>query len=108
MKTTAFYEMLLDLGIAVKFLINGLIGGVVWSVYKKSKLIDALRQIFIGGIVSAYATPVIIHYTSLSDEILGFTSFVIGMTGMVILDSIYTKVVEKVKNFKKGITIINK
>lgn len=78
-----------EVGIPFKYLINGLVGGFIWSVYQKSKFIDGLRQTIIGGTVSAYTTPLIIEQSSLGPGFIGFTCFVVGLLGMVIIDSIY-------------------
>jgi len=84
-----------QLGIAGKYLINGLVGGLVWSIYKKAKFWEAVRQIFVGGIISGYATPFIAERLSLKDA--GFMSFVIGMIGMVIIEIVYKWAVGKLK-----------
>lgn len=91
----SFLSFLNDLGIGWKYLFNGLIGGVVYAVYNKSKFWDAVRQVFIGGMVSAYTTPLIAEKLSLS--YVGFLSFVIGTVGMVILDSLIKWIIKKVK-----------
>lgn len=103
-----FFLFMENLGLGWKFFINGLIGGVIWSLYKKSKIIEAVRQIIIGGVVAGYFTPVIVSHTSMGMETVGFTSFVIGMTGMVVVDSIYKYVVKMVKKWKEAMIIINK
>lgn len=84
-----FIQMLAELGIVLKFLINGLIGGFIWSLYKKSKFWESVRQILIGGIVAGYLTPVLSDKFSLDESQTGFMSFTVGMTGMVIIDSVY-------------------
>lgn len=94
---TDFFQVLQTLGISWQNLVNGLIGGLVWSVYKRSKFYVALRQIFIGGIVSAYVTPFVASKTNLPAT--GFLSFVIGMIGMVVLDTLYNWAVKKIKLF---------
>jgi hypothetical protein len=91
-------NLLGDIGIAWKYLINGLIGGFIWSLYKKSKFGEALRQIIIGGIVSGYFTPVVVIKFSMDLSLIGFTSFIIGMLGMVIIDSAYKYAIG---NYKK-------
>lgn len=96
-----------ELGIIWKFAINGLIGGAIWSIYKKSKFGEALRQVVIGGVVSGYFTPVIVSKTNMQMELVGFTSFVIGMLGMVILDSIYTHVIKLIKKWKDAVVFVN-
>lgn len=95
-----FFKMLDDLGIAIKYLINGLIGGFIFSLYKRSKFWEAVRQIVIGGFVAGYFTPVIVKRTEMDMSFVGFTSFVVGMTGMVIIDSIYKYVATRVKKWR--------
>ena len=75
--------------------------------YEKSKFWTAFRQIIIGGVVSGYFTPVIVKYTGMDLSFVGFTSFVIGMLGMVVIDSIYKYVVKTIKKWKEAIIIIN-
>jgi uncharacterized membrane protein len=75
--------------------------------YKKSKFWESFRQIIIGGIVSGYFTPVIVAKSSMDMSLVGFTSFVIGMLGMVIVDSIYKYAVKLIKKWKEAIIIIN-
>lgn len=89
MNKYSFLSLLEDLGLVWKYALNGLIGGFVWSLYKKSKFLDALRQILIGGIVSGYFTPVIVAKFEMDLSLTGFTSYVLGMLGMVIIDSLY-------------------
>jgi len=78
-----------------KYLSNGLIGGFVWALYKKLKFWDSVRQIFVGGIVSAYSTPVIASKFSLQDA--GFISFVVGIIGLVLIEVLYKWAVKKIK-----------
>lgn len=106
MKYTIF-SLLDDLGLVWKYAINGLIGGLIWSMYKKSKFWEAFRQVIIGGVVSGYFTPVIVAKTGMDMQFVGFTSFVIGMLGMVIVDSIYKYLVKLIKKWKDAIVIIN-
>lgn len=96
------------LGIGWKYLINGLVGGVVWSIYKKSKFWEAFRQIIIGGIVSGYFTPVILAKTGMDLAFVGFTSFIVGMMGMIIVDNMYKYVAKQIKKWKEAIIFINK
>lgn len=91
-------QFLDDLGLVWKYAINGLIGGLIWSMYKKSKFWEAFRQVIIGGVVSGYFTPVIVTKTNMDMSLVGFTSFVMGMLGMVIIDSLYKYVLS---NYKK-------
>ena len=95
-----FIRILGELGIAAKFFINGLIGGFVFSLYRKSKFWESVRQIVIGGVVAGYFTPVIQARTSMDMNYVGFTSFVVGMTGMVIIDSIYKYIVVRTKDWR--------
>jgi LytS/YehU family sensor histidine kinase len=101
------FAFLDDLGLVWKYAINGFIGGLIWSMYKKSKFWEAFRQIIIGGIVSGYFTPVIVAKTNMDLSFVGFTSFVIGMLGMVIVDSLYKYLVKLIKKWKDAIVIIN-
>jgi hypothetical protein len=100
-------QFLDDLGFIWKYAINGLIGGFIWSMYKKSKFWEAFRQVVIGGVVSGYFTPVIVSKTNMDLSLIGFTSFVIGMLGMVIVDSLYKYLVKIIKKWKDAIVIIN-
>jgi hypothetical protein len=36
-----FLELLNEMGIGWRYLLNGFIGAIVWSIYKKLKLIEA-------------------------------------------------------------------
>lgn len=96
-----------DMGLGWKYALNGFIGGLIWSMYRKSKFWEALRQVFIGGIVSGYFTPVIVAKTNMGLSFIGFTSFVVGMLGMVIVDSIYKYVYKLIKRWKEAIIVIN-
>ena len=91
-----------DLGIVFKYLVNGLIGGFIFSLYKRSKFWESVRQILIGGVVAGYFTPVIVERTDMSMSYIGFTSFVVGMTGMVIVDSIYKYVASRMKKWREA------
>lgn len=102
-----FLEFLNHLGIVWKYAINGLIGGIIWSMYKKSKFWEAFRQIIIGSVISGYFTPVIVAKTAMDLSFIGFTSFVVGMFGMVIIDSMYKYVVKLIKKWQDEIVIIN-
>lgn len=101
-----------NLGIGLKYLINGSIGAIIWAIYRKARIVEAIRQVIIGGVVAGYFTPVVIAKTNMQMEFVGFTSFVVGMLGMVIIDSIYKTavpfVVEKVKKIKAVWNIVNK
>lgn len=100
-------SLLDDLGLVWKYAINGLIGGLIWSMYKKSKFWEAFRQVIIGGVVSGYFTPVIVARTHMDMSLIGFTSFVIGMLGMVIIDSLYKYLIKLIKKWKDALIIIN-
>lgn len=100
-------EFLDKLGLVWNFALNGLIGGVIWSIYKKSKFWESVRQMVVGSIIAGYLTPVIKAKTNMSDELMGCTSFVVGMLGMVIVDSIYKYVAKLIKKWKDAIIIIN-
>jgi hypothetical protein len=88
-------SFLAQLGLAGKYLINGFIGGFVWSVYTKSNFWESVRRVIVGGLVSGYTTPFIVEKTSVKDA--GFISFVVGMIGMVLIDYIYKWLVGKLK-----------
>jgi hypothetical protein len=98
------FTFLDSLGFVWKYGINGLIGGFIWSLYKKAKFWGAFRQIIIGGAVSGYFTPVIVNRYNMDLSLIGFTSFVMGMLGMVIIDSAYKYVIA---NYKKWGMILN-
>lgn len=102
------FNILDSLGIGYKYLVNGFIGALVWSLYKKTKLVEALRQILIGSIVAGYLTPLIAFGEHIPQEYLSALSFVVGMVGMIILDGIYKFVVNKIRAFKKGEAIIKR
>lgn len=97
-----------ELGLVWKYAINGLIGGLIWSMYKKSNFWESFRQIFIGGVVSGYFTPVIVFKAEMKDmSLIGFTSFVVGMLGMVIVDSIYKYAVRLIKKWREAANLMN-
>jgi hypothetical protein len=102
-----FLAFLDDLGLVWKYALNGFIGGFIWSMYKKSKFWEAFRQVVIGGVVSGYFTPVIVAKTDMDLSLIGFTSFVIGMLGMVIVDSIYKYLLGVIKKWHDAIIVIN-
>jgi hypothetical protein len=103
-----FFDMLNELGIGWRYVLNGFIGAVVWSIYKKLRLIEALRQILIGSIVAGYITPLIAHKEAIPIEFMAALSFIIGMMGMIIIDGIYKYIANKVKLLRKGKELINK
>jgi len=105
MKTNAtmkneMFSLFDQLGLGWKYLVNGLIGGLVWAIYKKSNFWNAVRQVFVGGIVSGYATPFVAERTSINYA--GFISFVLGMIGMVLVDITYKWAVKKMKLLFNG------
>jgi len=94
-------KLLNDLGIGYKYLINGFIGAVVWSIYKKLKFVEAARQIIIGSLVAGYVTPLIAYGEKIAPEYMAALSFVVGMMGMILIDSVYKWLKEKFILFKK-------
>jgi uncharacterized membrane protein YeaQ/YmgE (transglycosylase-associated protein family) len=99
-------KILEDLGIGYKYLINGFIGALVWSVYKKLRFVEAVRQILIGSLVAGYITPLVAYKEEIPIEYISALSFVVGMMGMIIIDSIYKYVANKIRQFKKGKEVI--
>jgi uncharacterized membrane protein YeaQ/YmgE (transglycosylase-associated protein family) len=99
---SGFFKFLEELGISYKYVLNGFIGALIWSLYKRLKFLEALRQILIGSVVAGYITPLIAHEEKIPAPYMSSLSFVIGMMGMVIIDSIYKYIVNKVKIYKKG------
>lgn len=95
-----------DLGLVWKYAINGFIGGLIWSMYKKSRFWEAFRQIIIGGIVSGYFTPVIVIQTKMDLSLIGFTSFIIGMLGMVIVDTAYKYTIGNYQKWREALKIL--
>jgi len=103
-----FFQFLEQLGIPLNYVINGIIGGFIYSLYRKEKFWSGVRQIIIGGVISGYFTPVIIAKTSMSSPYIGFTSFVLGMTGMVVIDSLYKYVLKLIKKLKLVEEVLSK
>jgi uncharacterized membrane protein YeaQ/YmgE (transglycosylase-associated protein family) len=103
-----FQHFLDSIGLAWNYAVNGLIGGAIWSLYKKSNFLEALRQIIIGAAVAGYLTPVIVSKASMNVETVGATSFVVGMMGMVIIDSIYKYVAKNIKKYAEAVKIMNR
>src|SRR5260221_1057649 len=81
------FSTLSSIGLSLKYLINGFIGGFVWAIYKKYKFWESVRQVIVGSLVSGFMTPFIAEKTSINDA--GFISFGIGMIGMVAIEVIY-------------------
>lgn len=102
MQDNNVFSFMDSLGLVWKYAINGLIGGFIWSLYKKSKLLESVRQVLIGGVVSGYFTPVIMQKTNMDMATVGFTSFVIGMLGMAIVDTLYQYCVSLLKRWKNS------
>ncbi len=86
-----------QLGIAWKWALNGLIGALVWALHTKSKLWDAVRQVFIGSVVAGYCTPAIAEKMNIGINYICVLSFTIGMLGMVIIDTLYKGLLKKIK-----------
>lgn len=107
MSSNFFTEFLDSIGIDWRYLVNGLIGGIILSIYKKTKFLDSLRQVFIGGVISGYLTPVIQEKSSLGLGYVGFLSFVCGLSGMAIVDGLYKWVVKIIKKWKEAVIIVN-
>lgn len=84
-----------SIGLSLKYLINGFIGGFVWAVHKKLKFWESVRQVIVGSIVSGFATPFIAEKFSLKDA--GFISFVVGMIGIVLIEVLYKWTIGKMK-----------
>jgi uncharacterized membrane protein YeaQ/YmgE (transglycosylase-associated protein family) len=75
------FELLEKTGIEYRYLINGFVGALVWSVYKKLRFTEALRQIIIGSIVAGYITPLIAYKEAIPIEYMAALSFIVGMMG---------------------------
>lgn len=103
-----FIEFLDKLGLVWNFALNGLIGGIVWSVYKKSSLWESARQIIVGTFVAGYLSPFIKAKTAMSEQLMGGTSFVIGMMGMIIIDSGYKHILKLIKKWKAATVVVIK
>lgn len=101
-----FVLFLEKLGLSWPYLVNGIVGGSIWAIYKKEKWLDAVRQIVIGGVVSGYATPVIVAKTSISLAMTGFISFTTGVAGLVIIDGIYSFIKKQVKKYSNAETVV--
>ena len=97
-----FLKFLSDIGIDYKYVLNGFIGAIIWSIYKKLKFWDAVRQVFIGSVVAGYVTPLIAYKENIPITYVSALSFIVGMMGLVIVDSIYKYIVNKIKIFKRG------
>lgn len=102
-----FVKFLEDMGIGWKFVINGFIGATVWSLFKKSKFLEALRQILIGSLVAGYLTPLIANREGIPQEFLASLSFIIGMLGMIIIEYPYLYLAGKLKQLKLGKKALN-
>jgi hypothetical protein len=89
-------DFLGNLGITWKYLANGVIGGAAWSFHTKSDIFDSIRQIFIGGMVAGFTTPLIAERVGI--KLVGFLSYVVGVVGMVAIDYTYKLVVRKLKH----------
>ena len=100
-------KFLEDIGIGYKYLINGFIGAVIWAAYKKLRFWEAMRQILIGSVMAGYITPLIAYKEDIPLELTAALSFVVGLMGMVIVDSIYKYIITKAKQLKKGKEMLN-
>ncbi len=89
------------LGIGYKYLVNGFIGSIVWSIYKKLRFVEALRQIVVGSLVAGYVTPLIAYGENIAAQYMAALSFVVGMMGMILIDTIYKWLRDKLLIFKK-------
>lgn len=101
MKLDQLLKFLDSLGIGYKYLINGFIGAFVWSMYKKLKFWEALRQIIIGSLVAGYVTPLIAYGEKIAPEYMAALSFIVGMMGMILIDSVYKWLKDKFVLFKR-------
>lgn len=95
-----------SLGIIWKYLVNGFIGATVWAIYKKEKFLAAIRQIIIGSFVAGYFTPIVVDKASVSIDYVGSISFIIGMLGMVLIDSAYRYVIRNYEKWKEILKIL--
>jgi uncharacterized membrane protein YeaQ/YmgE (transglycosylase-associated protein family) len=102
LKMNNIIKLLEETGVQYRYLINGFVGALVWSIYKKLRFMEALRQIVIGSVVAGYITPLIAYKEAIPLEYMAALSFIVGMMGMVIIDSIYKFIVNKVRQIKKG------
>lgn len=84
-------KILEEIGVAWQYAISGVLGAFAWSVHKKKKFWDGLRNIFCGGVVSAYATPFLANNLNVN---LSFLGFLVGIVGMNVLDEMYLLVVK--------------
>lgn len=100
-------EFIQETGIEYRYVVNGFIGALVWSLYKKLKFTEALRQIIIGSIVAGYITPLIAYREAIPLQYMAALSFIVGMMGMVIIDSIYKYIVGRYKQYKAGRQVLN-
>jgi hypothetical protein len=89
------FNLLDQLGLAWQNLINGFVGAAIWAIYKKTKFWNAVRQIFVGGIVAGYSTPFLSKELSVRET--GFLGFVVGTIGMLIIENLYTWASKKIK-----------
>ena len=96
-----FFKFVTDLGISYKYLVNGFIGAFVWSIYKKLRILEAIRQILIGSLVAGYVTPLIAFGERIGPQYVSALSFIVGMMGMILIDSVYKYLKDKIKIFKK-------
>ncbi len=96
-----FLKFVSEIGISYKYLVNGFVGAFVWSIYKKLRFWEAVRQILIGSLVAGYVTPLIAFGERIGQQYISALSFVVGMMGMILVDSVYKYLKDKVKIFRK-------
>lgn len=84
-------KFLNEIGIVWQYLLSGVLGAAVWSIHKKKKFWDSVRNIISGGIVSSYATPFIANKVDVN---LSFLGFLVGIVGMNVLDELYLVIVK--------------
>lgn len=94
-------KLIESLGIGYKYLVNGFLGAVVWSIYKKLRFIEALRQMIVGSLVAGYITPLVAYGEHIGAQYMAALSFVVGMMGMILVDTVYKYLRDKLMIFKK-------
>ena len=99
-------DFLQAIGISWSSAISGVVGGAVLSIYRKDNFWNSVRNIFTGGVVSGYFTPVLQNYYSVNPQFIGFISFVCGIVGMVVIDCIYKYISSNTKKWKEAFKII--
>lgn len=78
-------EFLNEIGINLSIIIGGVIGGAIGR--KKDKPIaQQMGTVFVAAIAANYIAPVVIEIFNLSENTLAGMGFLIGYTGMSMLD----------------------